>query len=82
MLFRSSLAADALAAKMRAAGIVDATPCASLKEALGNAGDSSRVLVCGSLFLAGEALVELGAAPWGGSRFDPSETLRDRKSLV
>ena len=70
-----SLAADALAEKMREAGI-DATPCASLKEALKAAGDSSRVLVCGSLFLAGEALVELGAAPWGASRFDSSERLR------
>ncbi len=77
-----SLAADALAAKMRSAGIADATPCASLKEALGNAGETPRALVCGSLFLAGEALVELGAAPWGGSRFDPSEAFRDRKSLV
>lgn len=76
-----SLEADALAAKMREAGIPEATPCASLKEALGNAGDAAptsktpRVLVCGSLFLAGEALVELGAAPWQSSRFDPSERL-------
>ena len=77
-----SLAADALAAKMRAAGIVDATPCASLKESLEAAGETPRALVCGSLFLAGEALVELGAAPWGGSRFDPSEAFRDQKSLV
>ena len=70
-----SLAADALAAKMRETGI-DATPCASLKEALRAADDSSRVLICGSLFLAGEALVELGAAPWNVSRFDPAERLR------
>ncbi len=70
-----SLAADALAAKMREAGI-DAVPAASLKEALKAADGSSRVLVCGSLFLAGEALVELGAAPWASSRFDPSERLR------
>ena len=34
-----------------------------------------RVLVCGSLFLVGEALVALGAAPGGASRFDPSERL-------
>ena len=81
-----SLPADALAAKMREAGIV-ATPCGSLGEALRAAGEGTpasktvaasfpRVLVCGSLFLAGEALVELGAAPWASSRFDPSERLR------
>ena len=35
-----------------------------------------QALVCGSLFLAGEALVELGAYPWGQSpRFDPAEQL-------
>ena len=33
-------------------------------------------LICGSLFLAGEALVELGAYPWEAERFDPSETLK------
>ena len=70
-----SLEADALAAKMREAGIPEATPCASLKEALERADDGSRALVCGSLFLAGEALVALGAAPWQASRFDPSERL-------
>ena len=76
-----SLEADALAAKMREAGIAEATPCSSLKEALGKADDGTRasktpcVLVCGSLFLAGEALVDLGAAPWQASRFDPSERL-------
>ena len=78
-----SLSAEETAAKMRDAGI-EATACASLKEALAAAsGDSKRtttsgatVLVCGSLFLAGEALVELGAYPWGASRFDPAELLR------
>ena len=33
------------------------------------------VLICGSLFLAGEALVELGAYPWPATRFDASELL-------
>ena len=33
-------------------------------------------VICGSLFLAGEALVELGAYPWKNVRFDPSETLK------
>ena len=32
-------------------------------------------LVAGSLFLAGEALVELGAYPWAAGRIDPSEAL-------
>jgi len=34
------------------------------------------VFICGSLFLAGEALVELGAYPWPSGRFDPSEALK------
>lgn len=33
-------------------------------------------LICGSLFLAGEAIVELGAYPWGSPRYDPSELLK------
>ena len=73
-----SLSAEETAAKMRAAGI-DAVPCASLKEAVELAGqktgDGRRTLICGSLFLAGEALVELGAYPWGNARFDLSESL-------
>lgn len=72
-----SLDPDALAGKMRAAGI-DAVVCGSLHEAVGLAGSFAgcEVLVCGSLFLAGEALVELGAYPWSAPRFDPSEQLR------
>ena len=77
-----SLPAEETAAKMRAAGI-DAVACGSLGEAMRLAGreteDGRRIerktLICGSLFLAGEALVELDAYPWGGSRFDPSEAL-------
>lgn len=34
------------------------------------------VLVCGSLFLAGEAMALLGAYPWGKVRFDPEEVLK------
>ena len=66
-----SLAADAMAERMRAAGI-DATPCATLADALGATRPDA--LVCGSLFLAGEALVALGAYPWPAPRFDPNET--------
>ena len=55
-----SLAAEEAARKMRAAGMV-AQALPSLRDAL----DATRgpVLVCGSLFLAGDALVELGALP-------------------
>ena len=80
-----SLSAAATAAKMRAAGI-EATACASLDEALALSGAASaakehvaaapRVLVAGSLFLAGEALAALGAIPAQPARRpDPSETL-------
>ena len=57
-----SLAPDALAAIMREAGL-DASPCASLAKAFDQTGDE-RTLVCGSLFLAGEAVAALGAYPW------------------
>ena len=85
-----SLSAEDTAAKMRAVGI-DAIPCESLKEAIRFSALSTkhwpseatqpkayapRTLICGSLFLAGEALVELGAYPWGAARFDKSELLR------
>jgi dihydrofolate synthase/folylpolyglutamate synthase len=68
-----SMSAEATADEMRRMGI-DATPCASLKEALA-AVESNPALICGSLFLAGEALVSLGAYPWTVRRRDPSETL-------
>ena len=67
-----SLSAEETAVRMRTAGI-DAVPCGSLKESVGLVRGTT--LVCGSLFLAGEALVELGAYPWGVPRFDKSELL-------
>ena len=72
-----SLSAEETAAKMRQAGI-DAVPCASLRSAIeqSNKPNNRTVLVCGSLFLAGETLVELGAFPWPSERYDPSEALR------
>ena len=71
-----SLSAEETAAKMRAAGL-DAIASDSLRSAIGQSdGPSVRTLICGSLFLAGEALVELGAYPWGTPRFDKSELLR------
>ena len=71
-----SLSAEETARQMRSAGIdVEAMP--SLASAVDAAKRSARrTLICGSLFLAGEALVELNAYPWGTARFDPSEALR------
>lgn len=74
-----SLSAEATAAKMRAAGI-DAVAGDSLREAIGlfsSEGQTPSAVICGSLFLAGEALVELQAYPWGKSpRFDCAESLK------
>ena len=71
-----SLSAEETAAKMRAAGI-DAVACPALRSAIEQSEQSNNLtLICGSLFLAGEALVELGAYPWEASRFDPAELLR------
>ena len=71
-----SLSAEETAAKMRAAGI-DAVVCPSLGSAIRQSNNpNNRTLICGSLFLAGEALVELGAYPWGDTRFDMNESLR------
>lgn len=65
-----SLSAEDTAVRMRAAGIA-AEPCASLHDAMERA--SPPTLICGSLFLAGEALVALNAYPWGAARFDAEE---------
>jgi hypothetical protein len=47
-----------------------------LPAALAAADGEVRTLICGSLFLAGEALVLLGAYPWDGDvRFDAAELL-------
>ena len=76
-----SLSAEETAAKMRAAGI-DAVACASIREAIDRASgvsnlkhSNTQTLICGSLFLAGEALVALDAYPWGNTRFDLNESL-------
>lgn len=71
-----SLSAEEAAEKMRAVGF-EARPCESFSAALKAAREhADDILICGSLFLAGEALVELGAYPWGAPRFDGSELLR------
>lgn len=69
-----SLSAEETAAKMRAAGI-EAEACSSFEDARRKT-RGERTLICGSLFLAGEALVALGAYPWGEARFDPAERLK------
>ena len=63
--------AEALRAAAESAGV----PGGAALSAAAAAAPLPRVLVCGSLFLVGEALVALGAAPGGASRFDPSERL-------
>ena len=73
-----SLPAEETAARMRAAGI-EGESCGSLAAALSRSREKGvePTLVCGSLFLAGEAIVALGAYPWGdASVADPSEMLR------
>ena len=75
-----SLAPDELARKMRSAGM-DAEAVSTLNEAFRLAKvdvssvEDASIIVCGSLFLAGEALVALNAYPWPSPRFDPSERL-------
>jgi dihydrofolate synthase/folylpolyglutamate synthase len=81
-----SLSAEETAAKMREAGI-PAEACGSLEVALSKSregtGPDMPTLVCGSLFLAGEALVALDAYPWGDvCRIDPSEALRSSSQKV
>lgn len=64
-----SMASDATAACMREAGFTRATACASFADAWTQAlawakAKNGTLVVCGSLFLAGEALVALNAFPW------------------
>ena len=78
-----SLAPEDVAARMRSAGIADATPCATVPEALSAASAWARaskktVVVCGSLFLVGEALVALDAYPWPIRSADANELLSVR----
>ena len=75
-----SLAPEELARKMEFAGI-PAISCDSIHlalEKMGSVPSGSGVdtLICGSLFLAGEALAELGAFPWQADRFDAAEILK------
>ena len=69
---------DAETARLMAGAGIAAKPAGTLADALAELSRDGNedVLVCGSLFLAGEAIVRLGAYPWGDARFDPSELLR------
>lgn len=76
-----SLPADRTAGIMRMAGLAPVEACGSVPEALERAQAWAReadgaVLVCGSLFLAGEALTALGAFPWPEGRCDANELLK------
>ena len=76
-----------LARKMESVGI-SAISCDSVQLALEKLGsvppktgsvpkcEAVDVLICGSLFLAGEALAALGAFPWQTDRFDAAEILK------
>ena len=76
-----------LARKMESAGIPSIS-CDSIHLALEKLGSvpsktgsvpsdgAVDVLICGSLFLAGEALAALGAFPWQTDRFDAAEILK------
>ena len=75
-----SLAPEELARKMESVGI-PAISCDSIHlalEIMGSvpSGSGADVLICGSLFLAGEALAALGAFPWQTDRFDAAEILK------
>lgn len=75
-----SLTADQTVGFMRMAGIGEAASCGTVREALDTAREWARetdgiVLVCGSLFLAGEALVALDAWPYAADRLDANELL-------
>ena len=68
-----SLTAAETAVAMKSAGM-DAAEYASLGDAIKAAG-ASPTLICGSLFLVGEALEALGAYPWNLAGRDASELL-------
>ena len=64
-----SLDSEGVAERMQMAGLVDVASCDSLSDAFPRALAWARetggtLVVCGSLFLAAEALVELDAFPW------------------
>jgi dihydrofolate synthase/folylpolyglutamate synthase len=78
-----TLSAGQTLGQMNIAGLRDAIDCVSLEDALARAkvwamSNKGIIVVCGSLFLAGEALAVFNAMP-GHSRVDPSEQLTPNK---
>lgn len=76
-----SLSADRTAGLLRMAGIDTVATAPDVRSALDAArtwahANGGVVLVCGSLFLAGDALVALGAYPWTVTRRDDNELLK------
>jgi len=66
--------------RMIIAGFSSAETCDDLADGLARAKEwarktGGRVVVCGSLFLAGETLVALDAYPWGARAVDPNEIM-------
>jgi hypothetical protein len=57
---------------MRKAGFAESASCKSLEESLSSAPDGT--VVCGSLFLAGEALAAMGVFPGRVCGAFPNET--------
>ena len=77
--FRDALALSASSSTPAFSFSSTSTPTSASSSSTTSAPSASGVttLICGSLFLAGEAIAELGAYPWGGIRFDASESLRE-----
>ena len=75
-----SLDPEAVAERMQMAGFGSAEACGSLAEGLARGTawakeSGGALIVCGSLFLAGESLAALGAFPWPSSDPYPNEKL-------
>lgn len=75
-----SLHSSETAERMQMAGFAHVEACANLAEAFKSAlvwarEGNGTLIVCGSLFLAGEALVELNAFPWSVRPVDQNELL-------
>lgn len=73
-----SLDPESVAERMHLSGFTAAHACRNLPEALARAvawaqSCGGSLVVCGSLFLVGEALVELGAFPWNVREPDANE---------
>ena len=73
----SAISCDSIRLALRKMGSVP-NATGSVPTKTGSVGGDATVdtLICGSLFLAGEALAELGAFPWTADRFDAAEILK------